>query len=59
MVNLLVKLCLFICGYISDADFCVLLQVCKSKMLEKHLEEQEENTVDKLEEKACSFVEGQ
>jgi hypothetical protein len=40
---------------VTVVDFCLLLQVPKNKMLDKHLEKQEQNMLDKLEKKACSL----
>jgi hypothetical protein len=40
---------------VTVVQFCVLFQVPKNKMLDRHLEKQEENTLDKLEKKACSL----
>jgi hypothetical protein len=40
---------------VTIVNYCVFLQVPKNKMLDEHLEKQEESTLDKLEKKACSL----
>lgn len=40
---------------VTIVNYYVFLQVAKNKMLAEHLEKQEENTLDKLEKKACSL----